>query len=145
MTSCTGRRRPLHLQKTHAHRPKCHLTHYLPGNGKRHTWWDDTKCLVKLGSCWSESICTQLTRMTEMTRQDSMICACHLRSGTSDGQLVVHRQISTDPHRTLFQVAHISSASKAFQRILATPPSDFADASVIVKLPPDWVKLPFSM
>ena len=26
--SCTGRRRPLHLQKPHAHRPKCHLTHY---------------------------------------------------------------------------------------------------------------------
>ena len=32
------------------------------------------------------------------------------------------------------------SASKAFQRILTTPPPDFADASVIVKLPPNWVK-----
>ena len=68
---------------------------------ERHTWWDDTKCSVKLGSCRSESMCTQLRGMTEMTRQDSMICASDLRSGMSDGQLVLlHRQISTDPHGT---------------------------------------------
>ena len=111
MTSCTGRRRPLHLQKTHDHRPECHLTidHAMGKYGKRHTWWDDTKCSWKRGSSRSESMCTQLTGMTEMTRQDSMTCASDLRSGMCDGQLVLlHRQISTDPHRTLYQVASIS-------------------------------------
>ena len=45
-------------------------------------------------------MCTQLKGMTEMTRCDSMTCASDLRSGMCDGQLVLHRQISTDPHGT---------------------------------------------
>ena len=54
-------------------------------------------------------MCTQRKGMTEMTRQDSMTCASDLRSSMSDEQLVLlHRQISTDPHRTLYQVASIS-------------------------------------
>ena len=54
-------------------------------------------------------MCTQLKGMTDMSRQDSMICASDLRSGMSDEQLVLlHGQISTDPHRTLYQVANIS-------------------------------------
>jgi len=40
-----------------------------------------------------------------MTRQDSMTCASDLRSGMSDEQLVLlHRQISRDPHRTYIAV-----------------------------------------
>jgi len=37
-----------------------------------------------------------------------------------------------------------STARKhGFLSILTTPPSDPADASVIVNVPPDWVKLPY--
>ena len=52
--------------------------------------------------------------------------------------------LQTFPERSRKSPFLKRSASKAFQRILTTPPSDFADASVIVKLPPNWVKLPFA-
>ena len=111
------------------------------------------------------------------------ICASDLCSGMCDGQLVVHRQISTDPHRTYINrnktqglggcigcygcKTFSNGFSRKIQevtllarcnaaplkhckyewisiRILTTPPSDSADASVIVKVPPDWLKLPSS-
>ena len=155
MASCTGRRRPLHLQKTHAHRPKCHLT--IDQALEKDTHGGMTQIVRESAAAADLNPCAlnwkEWRRWLDVTPwhvPPIFAVACVMDNlfffivRCPRIHIAPYIRLQTFLERSRKSPFLKRSASKAFQRILTTPPSDFADASVIVKLPPNWVKLPSS-